>query len=94
MQDDKNFVEQIKNSEVYSLFVYTILVLEQKHKKKPKLSYKKWSDLLRDAYEKFKPGGSEDWDDVLDDSKEDDEDDRKKDDEGSSDSEDISDDDE
>jgi hypothetical protein len=102
MQNDKDFVEQIKNSEVYSLFVYTILVLEQKHKKKPKLSYKKWSALLRDAYEKFKPGGSEDWDDVLDDRKEededdrkeDDEDDRKKDDKGSSDSEDISDDDE
>jgi hypothetical protein len=94
MQNDKDFVEQIKNSEVYSLFVYTILLLVQKDKKKPKLSYKKWSALLRDAYEQFKPGGSQDWDEVLDDGKEDDEDDGDACSQGSSDSEDISDDDE
>lgn len=69
MENDKDFVAQIKNSEVYSLFVYTILRMKQNDQGKPQIAYKKWSALLLEAYEKFKPEKTPNWDDVLDDTK-------------------------
>lgn len=63
----EDFDAEINKSEVFSLFVYTIMHRTQMSID-PCITYEQWNAMLKKAYDKYKPEEIPYWDDYVDDS--------------------------
>ena len=54
-KDARDFDAQIKNSEVYTLFVYNLLCIEMEKQTKPRISLDEWRAFLQQVHEDARP---------------------------------------
>jgi hypothetical protein len=62
---EEDFKEQVKNGDVYRLFVFNLLQAQLAKKQKALMKFAEWNALLADANEKQKPSRSGDYFSIL-----------------------------
>jgi hypothetical protein len=62
-----DFAAEIKNSEVYSLFVYNLLCIEREKHAKSRVSLEEWRTFLHKVHEDARPAPAPKWHEVLQD---------------------------
>lgn len=65
--DAADFAAKIKNSQVYSLFVYNLLCIERQKHTKSRVSLEEWRTFLHKVHEDAQPAPAPKWDEVLED---------------------------
>tara|TARA_Y100000389_G_scaffold174247_1_gene184054 strand:+ start:199 stop:906 length:708 start_codon:yes stop_codon:yes gene_type:complete len=62
-----DFAAEIKNSEVYSLFVYNLLCMEREKHAKARVSLEEWRTFLHKVHEDARAAPAPQWDEFLED---------------------------
>ena len=52
---EAEFAEKFKNSEVYGIFVYNILLMERNEQEKPRIAFHEWCDFLQENHDRSPP---------------------------------------
>jgi len=65
--DDAEFAAKVKNSQVYSLFVYNLLCIEREKHAKSRVSLEEWRTFLHKVHEDARPAPAPKWHEVLQD---------------------------